>query len=376
MAPLRAGLALNLDHSLLQAALPLLQSGQVGTVEWAFDTLSGQNPLPDWFEALLDSYAEADGLLGHGVFFSLFGGQWTTYQAAWLRELARLSARYRLSHVTEHFGFMTGADFHAGAPLSIPLTTTTLALGQDRLKRIQQACGCPVGLENLAFALTLDDVKRQGEFLDRLLDPINGCLILDLHNLYCQCENFGLTYQQLLAMYPLDRVRELHLSGGSWVMSSHEPGRNIRRDTHDEAVPDAVFGGLELALAQCRNLRFVLLEQLGNSLTTNQERTQYQTDFYRMNTLVTQHAQPPHPMNSFTPNLPLNLGTLPLENQLLHRQQLDLSAILETSTDTRQAQQLLVDSSLAHTDWNVENWQPSMLETAIAIARKWQKKQE
>ncbi len=97
---------------------------------------------------------------------------------------------------------MTGQDFHHGAPLNIPYTASTLRIGRDRLLRIADACGRPVGLENLAFAYSADEVRRHGEFLDRLLEPVNGFLILDLHNLYCQVENFGMDFETLSAMHP------------------------------------------------------------------------------------------------------------------------------------------------------------------------------
>jgi len=30
-------------------------------------------------------------------------------------------------------------------------------------------------------------------------------------------------------------------------------------------------------------------------------------------------------------------------------------------------------SSLSHSDWDIENWEPSMIETAVKIAQKWMK---
>jgi hypothetical protein len=47
-------------------------------------------------------------------------------------------------------------------------------------------------LENLALSFSVDDVKHQGEFLEKLVEPVNGFLILDLHNLYCQSHNFDI----------------------------------------------------------------------------------------------------------------------------------------------------------------------------------------
>ncbi|OIN58769.1 hypothetical protein BLX24_13835 [Arsenicibacter rosenii] len=358
---------------ILQAGLPLFASEQVAALEWSFDSLYAQTELPDWFDELLLTYGQANRLVGHGVFFSIFAGRWRPEQQTWLNQLADRANRYRFDHVTEHFGFMTGASFHAGAPMSVPLNTTTLRIGQDRLHRIQQAAGCAVGLENLALAYSLDDVKRQGDFLHQLLAPVDGLLIMDLHNLYCQSHNFGVDWRELLALYPLDRIREIHLSGGSWEDSISEPGRIIRRDTHDEAVPGLLFDWLPVAIDQCPNLKYVVLEQLGRGLVTDAARLQYQADFTRIANSVAAHpkASVQGPAPAFRPETPVELPAQPLEDETLAWQQQHLTTILETAGSAHEARQQLAASPLAHSDWGTERWQPAMLETALRIAQKW-----
>lgn len=374
MGLIHSSVACNLDTNILLASLPLFESEKVGAIEWAFDTLFAHNQLPDWFDALLKTYSSQNRLIGHGVFFSLFSGRWTPDQQAWLDKLKTLSATYHFDHVTEHFGFMTGDDFHKGAPISIPFTASTLAIGQDRLQRIQQVCGCPVGLENLAFSYSIDEVRRHGDFLEKLLEPINGFTILDLHNLYCQSENFHIDPCELLRLYPLDRVREIHISGGSWSQSTSTPGKQIRRDTHDDGVPDAVFKLLQQTLSKCPDLKYVVLEQLGTGLTTQPERSRFQQDFFRMNEFVEQqNAQYKTPApNLFLPLLPVEPALVPPDDQALHDQQMALSTILEMAVDYEQALSLLRGSELANSAWQVEQWEPFMLETALAIAQKWQ----
>ena len=362
-----------MDADLLQAALPLFAADQVEGLEWSFDTLYKQPHLPEWFDELLKTYGHADRLVGHGVFFSLFSGKWTPEQAQWLSQLRELASTYRFDHITEHFGFMTGDDFHKGAPLSVPFTASTLALGRDRLARIQQACSCPVGLENLAFAYSFEDVQRHGDFLRQLIDPVNGFIILDLHNVYCQLQNFDINSTTLLSAYPLDRVREIHISGGSWTTSVHEPTRQIRRDTHDDAVPDSVLTLLEQTIPHCPNLKFVVLEQLGSALQTEESRAQFRLDFAQMDAIV-QAANCQHrPIDniSFLP-ITSSSDSSPLEDLQLYTQQTELSTILETAVDYRHAQVLLQNSTLANSDWAIEQWDPYMLETALAIAQKWQ----
>ncbi len=267
---------------------------------------------------------------------------------------------------------MTGENFHDGAPLSIPFAKRTLALGQDRLKRIFNSCKCPVGLENLAFSYSLEEVKNHGEFLDQLVESINGFIILDIHNIYCQIHNFNLEFDDIIDLYPLHRVREIHISGGSWEDSRMKPEKKIRRDTHDHSVPEEVFQLLEYTINKCVNLKYVVLEQLGTGLDTLEGRVLFQQDFLRLNTIV-QHENNKlveKRTNTFLPVTPFSPGP-PVEDKLLHAQQLELSAILETAITCERAKQLLHSSVLANTDWEVEKWEDCMLETAISIAQKW-----
>ncbi len=363
----------NLDQKLLQATLPLFETGQIEAIEWSFDTLYKVREIPEWFVALLEAFGNEGRLIGHGVYFSLFSGKWSDEQQRWLDHLRKVSTHFRFDHITEHFGFMTGEDFHKGAPIAVPYTRETLNLGIDRLKRIQDACHCPVGLENLAFSYSLEEVQRHGEFLSRLIEPVNGFLILDLHNLYCQLHNFSLDFETLIQAYPLDRVREIHISGGSWEPSGIDPERSVRRDTHDDAVPAEVFELLKKTLPMCRNLKFVVLEQLGTALHSGESQEQFRKDFQHMQEVLTAFTAH-HLFDATNHFLPLQF--LPPEEPvpesfLLHTQQTELSAILENASSVEEAKILLEHSVLAHSDWKTENWSPVMLETAWNIARKW-----
>lgn len=374
MSKILSSIACNLDANILLAAIPLFETEKVQAIEWAFDTLFAHNNIPSWFEELIQTFSQENRLIGHGVFFSLFSGKWTPEQADWLKNLKKLSQKYTFDHVTEHFGYMTGKNFHHGAPLSIPFNKTTLSIGQDRLKRIFEVCKCPVGLENLAFSYAFDEVKKHGDFLAQLVEPINGFIILDLHNLYCQIHNFDIAFEDIIRLYPLEKVREIHISGGSWEDSVFRSDKKVRRDTHDDAVPMQVFDLLEKTIPLCPNLKYVVLEQLGDGLKTEAQRLLFQQDFFKLDAIIEKHNENAFnsSQNAFFPKpsdvlLPQNV----LEDAPLHAQQMQLSNILETAESYQDALQRLQNSNLAHSDWQIETWQPYMLDTAIQIAQKW-----
>jgi uncharacterized protein (UPF0276 family) len=375
MQEIRSAIACNLDADILSASLPLLEEERVEAMEWSFDTLFKVKEVPGWFDELVTAFSNEGRLIGHGVFFSLFSGRWLPEQQQWLEQLRSLCRRFTFDHITEHFGFMTGADFHHGAPLSIPYTASTLDIGRDRLFRIYDACHCPVGLENLAFSYSLDEVKRHGEFLEKLIEPVNGFIILDLHNLYCQLHNFNLDFDELIQLYPVHRVREIHISGGSWEQSSLDSTQCIRRDTHDDTVPAEVFELLQKAIPLCPQLKYVVMEQLGAGLVTTESRQGFYHDFLKMQEIVSSFKgrKIREALNTFLPS-EIRLTNEPISDETIYQQQLQLSDILETSVNYNEALHRLSISPLAHTAWNIEAWQPYMLETALAIAQKWRRK--
>jgi hypothetical protein len=117
-----------------------------------------------------------------------------------------------------------------------------------------------------------------------------------------------------------------------------------------------------------------VLEQLGNGLKSHESRQQFYHDFVRMDNIVRQKSwfRNGEGQNDFLPLQQFENPPVP-EDELLFHQQRELSQILESGLPYSEAIQALSASSLAHTAWNIEHWDPAMLETAMQIARKWKK---
>ena len=362
--------AVNLDHNILRTILPLLENGRVGAIEWSYDALFAVEKIPAYFTDLLTAFARSQRLIGHGIFFSVCSAGWREEQASYLQHLRSIGNRFPMQHVTEHFGFFTGADFHRGAPISPPFTASLLRIARDRVARLQDAAGCPVGLENLALAYHYDDVLRQYAFLEALLSPSGGFLILDLHNLFCQAHNFGVAPAELLSRYPLHLVREIHVSGGSWEPHPAAPQGRVRRDTHDAAVPPEVFQLLREVIPRCPHLQFVTLEQLGHALGGDAGPARFRADYTKIASLCEPNTGIFGPEASVRA-VPVDIQGPPITDERLAAEQALLSSILETSDSAATARERLLDSPLAASAWQIEDWEPHMLHTVWAIARKW-----
>lgn len=280
------GLSLMIEEPFRLAVLPLFEAGLVDALEYSFEIGWSRFALPDWAHALLDHYADAGRLWGHGVTMSPFSVQ-APHHDAWLQHVAAECERRRYVGVSEHFGFMVAGSLDGGAPLPVPPGPATVRVGVAALRRLAAATHTPVGLENLALALCEADVHGQGPLLTQVLDAVDGYLVLDLHNLHCQAVNYGLDPLALLATQPLARVRCIHVSGGSWS-EPHVDGnaRRFRRDTHDDDVPAPVHELLRHALPCCPALELVVLERIGSTIAGPHAAARLRDDLARVRAAV------------------------------------------------------------------------------------------
>jgi len=286
-ASVHVGLSLSLGEDFRLATLPLFERGIVDAVEWNVDMGWSAAGVPAWIRALCEAYGEAGRLSGHGVEFSVLSATLEPRQRAWLARLREEVRARRYVRISEHFGFLTAGRFVNNTVMPLPRSEAALRVGRDRLARLSDAAGMAVGLENLALAFGARDVAEQPDFLEDLLAPGDGHLLLDLHNLLCQAVNFDVAPDALLARYPLARVRELHVAGGELDHPRSDPrGRPFRRDSHVGDVPDAVFALLREALRRCPQLETVIVERSDHTLHGERDAARFVADFARIRAIV------------------------------------------------------------------------------------------
>ena len=279
-----SGLSIFGDARYLDAARPLFSGGEVEAVEWSVDSWSMEE-CQDEIDALLRRYSDAGKLIGHGIQYPVLSSKADKLRGKWLKRLKSAVTPYDYAGISVHVGVATGADIIEGAPLPVPLCTEALETGKKALASLARTVDCQVGIENLALAFSKRDVAEQGVFIAEMLREVDGYLLLDLHNIYCQSVNFGVPILDLVRTYPLKRVLEIHVSGGSW--SQHRAKRaKVRRDTHDGRVPEEVFEALPAVVDLCPMARFVILEKLPQSFRTRADALGFRKDFLRMKSMV------------------------------------------------------------------------------------------
>jgi uncharacterized protein len=113
------------------------------------------------------------------------------------------------------------------------------------------------------FYAHFGDPLDEPHFVARCLEARRTHLLLDLHNVYTTALNAGFDPWRYVERLPLERVIEIHVSGGTesdprWLQSR----RVMRLDSHDNAVPEEVWRLAERVVPLCPKLRALTLERM------------------------------------------------------------------------------------------------------------------
>ena len=207
--------------------------------------------------------------VAHGVGFSV--GSTATRDRArrrrWLQRLAADQAQLRYRWYTDHLGASAPDGLAATLPLPLPLSATLARVVGRRLTEMARVVG-DVGVENNVAYFLLGAPLDEASLYAACARGPRRHLLLDLHNLFTMSVNHGIDPEAWLARVPLERVIEIHVSGGAdadpaWVPSR----RTLRLDSHDAAVPEEVWRLLERVLPRCPSLRGVTLERMEGTVT-------------------------------------------------------------------------------------------------------------
>jgi uncharacterized protein len=159
--------------------------------------------------------------------------------------------------ISEHLSFSrigTGHEVNAAIALPVPYDLEMLDLIVPRVRFFTDSLPCPFLLENSVYYVRYPDQDLpEEEFLNRLCRH-SGCgVLLDLHNVYTNSVNHGLSALDYLDNLDLTNVGEIHIAGGSTMMGFHA-------DSHNGPVLEPVWGLLEHVVPRAKNLRGVTFE--------------------------------------------------------------------------------------------------------------------
>jgi uncharacterized protein (UPF0276 family) len=185
--------------------------------------------------------------------------------AQWLQRLREDHAAFEFAWMSEHLGWTTARGLQATLPLPLPHHPEAVAAVAARMKLLKSVV--PTALfENWATTFVLDEASREPEFFNAIARAADCGFLLDLHNAWTQSVNHGFDAWDYVARMDLDRVVQIHVSGGSMsdpaLLASR---RSMRLDSHDGPVPEEVWRLLERILPRCPNVRGIVVERLNGT---------------------------------------------------------------------------------------------------------------
>jgi uncharacterized protein len=225
---------------------------------------------------LLEQIRDRSGkpLVAHGVGLSLGSAcgdpAGEARLARWLSQITQEQQRFGFLWYTEHLGWIEAGEREVVLPLPLPPTDEAIKTVAQRLARLKPIVPV-VGIENQVSYFTFGNILDEPRFWTRICTVADAWLLLDLHNGWTQCLNYGVPFEDYLSGVDLSRVLEIHLAGGSdsepgWLPS----GRVLRLDSHDGPVPEPVWEAFARLRPLCPNLRGVVVER-GDAAVTDDE---------------------------------------------------------------------------------------------------------
>ena len=229
--PRRAGVGFKPEHfSAINA-----ERQPVGFFEVHAENYMGAGGPP---HAQLGRLREDYALSIHGVGLSI--GSMQPLDTAHLARLKMVCDRYEPESFSEHLAWSSHDSVFLNDLLPLPYTEATLVRVADHIDEVQTVLKRQMLLENPATYLLFDESTiNETDFLAELA-RLTGCgLLLDVNNVFVASTNHHMNPRDYLARFPVQAVREVHLSGHSETID--DAGAPLLIDTHDTPVKDPVW---------------------------------------------------------------------------------------------------------------------------------------
>ena len=188
--------------------------------------------------AQLSRLREDYALSIHGVGLSI--GSLQPLDREHLGRLKTLCDRYQPESFSEHLAWSSHDNMFLNDLLPLPYTDETLARIVEHIDLVQETLGRQMLLENPATYLQFAETTwEETDFLKEIADRTGCGLLLDVNNVFVASVNHHMDPADYLMRFPVDAVREIHLSGHS--EATDDFGAPLLIDSHDTPVKDPVW---------------------------------------------------------------------------------------------------------------------------------------
>lgn len=227
----------------------------IGLRKELYEPLLATSRRVDWLEIVSENYIDATGraaemlercaarwpIIPHGVGLSVGSNA----PAGYVEGLAALVARIKPAYISDHLCYSSvGARSYLDL-LPLPRHAEAVARVVRNAKAATAATGVPLILENITtYAEMPGSEFNEATFLQRVAEQADVGLLLDVNNLYINAVNHKVEPLSLLAQFPLQHVRQLHLAGHTW-------DGDLLLDTHAAPIAAPVWELYVEVLRRC-----------------------------------------------------------------------------------------------------------------------------
>lgn len=174
----------------------------------------------------------------HGVGLSI--GSMQPLDRGHLARLKTVCDRYEPESFSEHLAWSTHDTVFFNDLLPLPYTEATLVQVAQHVDEVQNTLKRQMLLENPATYLLFEESTiEETDFLAEVARRTGCGLLLDVNNVFVASTNHHMDPRDYLARFPVQWVREIHLSGHSETVD--DAGARLLIDSHDTPVKDPVW---------------------------------------------------------------------------------------------------------------------------------------
>jgi len=212
-----------------------------------YDLVLETRPKIGWFEIITENYIDNhkgywEFLLDlrkdypialHGVSLSIGGTDELNFE--YLAKVRKLAEYLNVEWVSDHLCYtgMHGINTHDLLP--VPYTKEALAHIVERIKRVQDALGRNLVLENPSSYIEFEDSHMsEHEFMAEMAVKSDCGILLDVNNIYVSSFNHGFDAKEYIDTIPAEHIVQHHLAG-------HLHKGSVIIDTHNDHVVDEVW---------------------------------------------------------------------------------------------------------------------------------------
>ena len=190
------------------------------------------------FGRLFRTLTERLPLVCHGLSLNLGGV--APLDMELVAAIKRFLAEHRVRRYTEHLSACAD-DGHLYDLMPIPFTEEAAQHVAERVRRVQDALGERIGVENVSYYAAPGQEMAEVDFINEVVERADCLLLLDVNNIYVNSVNFGYDASAFLRCLPGHRAAYLHVAG------HRREAADLCVDTHGAPVIDPVWRLLDEA---------------------------------------------------------------------------------------------------------------------------------